>query len=88
MRPALLEADGSLPVEELEERFGVRLPGGQASTVAGRLAELLGRIPGTGERLVVAEVEFDILQASPTRVERLVARPGVPTPVTIGRPAP
>jgi len=88
VRPALLEADGSLPVEELEARFGVRLPAGQASTVAGRLAELLGRIPGTGERLVVAEVEFDILQASPTRVERLVARPGVPTPVTIGRPAP
>jgi CBS domain containing-hemolysin-like protein len=88
VRPALVEADGSLPVEELEERFGVRLPAGQASTIAGRLAELLGRIPGTGERLVVAEVEFDILQASPTRVERLVARPGVPTAITIARSAP
>ena len=88
VRPALIEADGGLPVDELEDRLGVRLPAGQASTVAGRLAELLGRIPGTGERLVVAEVEFDILQASPTRVERLVVRPAVPTPVTIGPSAP
>jgi CBS domain containing-hemolysin-like protein len=88
VRPALIEADGGLPVDELEDRLGVRLPAGQASTVAGRLAELLGRIPGTGERLVVAEVEFDILQASPTRVERLVVRPAVPTPVTFVPSAP
>jgi CBS domain containing-hemolysin-like protein len=84
-RPALIEADGSLAVEELEERLGVPLPPGQATTVAGRLAELLGRIPATGDRLVLGGLEVDILQASPTRVERLVVRPGVPTTITIAR---
>ncbi|HEX9893583.1 MAG TPA: hemolysin family protein [Gemmatimonadales bacterium] len=83
-RPALLEIDGSLPVPELEASFGVVLPGGLAGTVGGRLAELAGRIPATGERLVLAGLEFDVLQASPTRVDRIVVRPGVPAPTTLG----
>jgi magnesium and cobalt transporter len=83
-RPALFEADGSLEVSELEARFGVVLPAGQAATIGGRLAELAGRIPATGDRLVVAGLEFDILQASPTRVDRVVVRPGRPVPITLG----
>ena len=83
-RPPLFEADASLPVAELESHFGVELPSGQAGTIGGRLAELAGRIPAAGERLVVAGLEFDIIQASPTRVDRLVVRSGTPAPVTIG----
>jgi CBS domain containing-hemolysin-like protein len=82
-RPAVLEIDGSLPVVELETRFAVSLPNGQASTVAGRLAELAGRIPGPGERLLLAGLEFDVIQATPTRVDRLVVRPGAPVPTVI-----
>jgi len=82
--PRLLETDGSLPVAELEQRFGVALPPGQAGTVGGRLAELAGRIPGAGERLVINGLEFDVLQASPTRIERLVVRPAGPPPTVIG----
>jgi CBS domain containing-hemolysin-like protein len=83
-RPVLLEIDAGLPVGELEERFSVELPDGQAGTVGGRLAELAGRIPATGERLQLAGLEFDILQATPTRVERVVVRPGAPVSVSIG----
>jgi CBS domain containing-hemolysin-like protein len=85
-RPPLFETDASLPVAELESHFGVVLPGGQAGTVGGRLAELAGRIPAVGERLLVAGLEFDILQASPTRVDRVVVRSGTAAPVSIGPP--
>lgn len=78
----LLETDGSADVSEVQARLGQPIPGGQAGTIGGRLAELIGRIPATGERLVIGSVEFDVLQASPTKVERVVLRPAVvpPTP--------
>ena len=40
------------------------------------MAELAGRIPNAGERFTLAGLEFDVLQASPTRIERLLIRPG------------
>jgi CBS domain containing-hemolysin-like protein len=81
-RPLLLEVDGSEALSDVESRFGFPLPGGQAGTIGGRLAELIGRIPITGERHVVGGIEFDVLHASPTRVERLVIRPAPPAPET------
>jgi CBS domain containing-hemolysin-like protein len=80
----LLEADGALAVAEVEEQFGVRLPGHRATTIGGRVAELAGRIPATGERVVVAGLELDVLRATPTRVERVVIRPAPPPVVRLG----
>jgi len=79
-RPLLLEVDGSTPVGEVQARFGMPLPAGQAGTIGGRLAELIGRIPLTGERHILGGIEFDVLQASPTRVDRMVIRPAVQPP--------
>lgn len=84
VRPQLLEVDGEATVADLEDRFGVVLPAGLAVTIAGRLAELAGRIPAAGTRLLVGGLEIDVLQASPVRVERLVVRPGSPAPLRIG----
>ncbi len=78
------ETTGSADVSEMEERFGVRLPEGQSQTVGGRLAELLGRFPRLGERLRVVGLEFDILAASATRIERLVVRRIGPDPLVLG----
>jgi putative hemolysin len=86
--PGLLEVDGSAPVAQIEERFGVQLPAGQASTIGGRLVELAGRFPATGERFAVHGLEVDILHASPTRVERLLIRRGSPATTALGRPTP
>jgi CBS domain containing-hemolysin-like protein len=86
--PGLLEVDGSAQVAQIEERFGVQLPPGQASTIGGRLVELAGRFPATGERFAVRGLEVDILHASPTRVERLLIRRGSPATTALGRPAP
>ncbi|MGH7528218.1 MAG: hemolysin family protein [Gemmatimonadales bacterium] len=79
--PVIFETDGNVPREAIEERFGIVLPTGRSTTVAGLLAEWAGRIPNAGERLVIAGLEFDVVQASPTRVERLLIRSGTTPPV-------
>ncbi|HET6578172.1 MAG TPA: hemolysin family protein [Gemmatimonadales bacterium] len=81
--PVLFETDGNIPPEALEERFGIPLPPGRSTTVAGRVAEWAGRIPNAGERFTIRGLEFDVLQASPTRIERLVIRTGPTAPVTL-----
>jgi CBS domain containing-hemolysin-like protein len=78
----LLEADAMTPSDTIAAHFGVTLPSSQATTMVGMLAELLGRIPSVGERVVLAGLEFDVLQASPTRIERMAVRPG-PVPLTV-----
>lgn len=81
--PELLEVEGSTPVAELEERFGVSFPSGQAHTIGGRLAELAGRFPKTGERFLVLGLELDVLLATATRVERVLVRRGAPVSTTL-----
>jgi CBS domain containing-hemolysin-like protein len=69
----ILEADGSMRVNELAARFQVELPAG-AETVAGLLTRALGRIPHAGERFVYRGLEFDVLEATPARVQRVLVR--------------
>ena len=61
---------------------GSKLPPGRSTTVGGLLVEWAGRIPNAGERFSSAGLEFDVVQASPTRVERLLIRSGPRPPVT------
>jgi len=77
------ETHGGADLAELEERFAVTLPDGPSRTVGGRLAELLGRFPRVGERLRVRGLEFDVIAASPTRLERLIVRRIGPLPVEL-----
>jgi putative hemolysin len=74
--PSLFETDGNLSIQALEERFGVTLPTSRSTTVGGLLVEWAGRIPNAGERFFLSGLEFDVVQASPTRVERLLIRSG------------
>ena len=74
--PAVFETDGNVPPEAIEERFGVSLPSGRSSTIAGLVVEWAGRIPNPGERFLVRGLEIDVIQASPTRIERLIIRSG------------
>lgn len=79
----LMELDGAGTVEQLEQQLGTTLPAGHATTIGGRLAELVGRIPQAGERFVIDALEFDVLGATPARVERLVVRPAGQAPIRI-----
>ena len=81
----VLEADGSTTRTQLEQHFDVRLPPGRAASIGGLLVELAGRIPAAGERFLLAGLEVDVLQASPTRVERLLIRLAAPPPVRLGQ---
>ena len=83
--PELLEAEGGTPVAELEERFGVSFPPGQAATIGGRLVELAGRFPSSGERFLIQGLELDVVAASATRVERLLVRRGSPISTPLDR---
>ena len=72
----LIELEGNSPVARLQEAFGVALDGRDAQTVGGLLVHALGRIPHPGERFLLRGLEFDILAATSTRVERVVVRAG------------
>jgi len=74
---ALVELDGATPATALGAMGlggaeGSALRGAQ--TVGGLLTQALGRIPRTGERFLMGGLEFDVLAASATRVERVVVR--------------
>ncbi len=85
--PGLFETDGTIAASEVAERFGTTLPG-SAGSIAGRLVELAGRIPVTGERFLLSGLEFDVLQSTPTRIERLLVRRASPTLIPLMRPTP
>ena len=81
----VLELEGGTPAAELSEKLGVPLAtGGNAQTVGGLLAQSLGRIPRAGERLAFQGLEFDILAASATRVERVAVRVGPVRTINLG----
>jgi CBS domain containing-hemolysin-like protein len=81
--PELLELDAATPFAEVAARFGIASTDASGS-VGGVLARGAGRIPQTGERFTLAGLEFDVLAASPTRVERVAVRRGPVTAVPIG----
>jgi putative hemolysin len=85
----IVEVSGNTPVTELAEKLGVVLTGsptagGGAQSVGGLLIQALGRIPRAGERFTFKGLEFDILAASATRVERVAVRPGPVRAISLG----
>jgi putative hemolysin len=86
--PTLFETDGNVSIQAIEERFGVALPSGRSTTVGGLLVEWAGRIPNAGERFLVHGLEFDVVQASPTRIERLLIRSGPTAAVSLAPTSP
>jgi len=56
-----------------------------AETIGGLLTRAAGRIPRAGDRYLLAGLEFDIVDASPTKLTRVVVRRGAPAPVPLDR---
>ena len=57
---------------EINERLGLSLPeDGDFDTVAGFLLDRFGRVPTAGEYDESVEVNFEILAASPTKIDRV-----------------
>jgi len=87
----VLVLDASHPLAAVAEHFDVVLEAPpRTETVGGYLAWAAGRIPQPGERLVAGGLEFDVLEATASRVVRLVVRragPGLPGGQRPGGPA-
>ena len=82
----LVELEGNAPAARLQETFGVAVEGREAQTVGGLLVHALGRIPHPGERFLLGGLEFDIVAATSTRIERVVVRPSPARTVSLDRP--
>jgi putative hemolysin len=74
----LVELEGNAPAAALAEVLGggVMPDVRGVQTVGGLLIHALGRIPQAGERFSYRGLEFDVLAATATRVERVAVRPG------------
>ncbi len=81
--PHVVEYEGNAPLAALAATFGGAVAGRDAETVGGLLVQGLGRIPRPGERFLLHGLEFDVLAASTTRVERVAVRRGPVRAVTL-----
>jgi len=80
----LLLVDAGYPLSDLAEHFGIPLEAPpRTQTAGGYLAWAVGRIPQPGERLVAGGLEFDVLEATPVRLVKLVIRPAGPAPTPL-----
>ncbi|MEK9803293.1 MAG: hemolysin family protein [Curvibacter sp.] len=70
--------DGMIPVDELKARLDIReLPGedkGRYNTVAGLLLAVSGHLPRTGEKIVCAGWEFEVVDLDGRRIDKVLAR--------------
>jgi CBS domain containing-hemolysin-like protein len=62
---------GNMDVDRLEELFQIRPEGHDATTVAGLVSEILGRIPDPGEVVEDDGLRYEILESTDRKVERL-----------------
>ena len=84
--PRLVELEGNAPAARLADALGVPVLARDVRTVGGLLILALGRIPRTGERFLLRGLEFDILAATATKVERVVVRRAPVRTVPLDRP--
>jgi len=82
----LVELEGNAPAARLAEELGVPVLARDVRTVGGLLILALGRIPRPGERFLLRGLEFDILAATATKVERVLVRRAPVRTVALDRP--
>ncbi len=70
--------DARLPIEEFEQRTAIQLPlleGEDIDTLGGYVANLAGRIPHIGEKVVGDGLSFEVLEMDQGRIRHLRVRP-------------
>ena len=75
LRGGVVEVDGLLNLDDLEERTGLRLPDGPYETVAGFVMNSLGRVPGLGDEVDAEGHLFTVTELDGRRVARLRISP-------------
>ena len=67
----LYEFSARLEIDYLNEQYNFLLPEGEYETLAGCVINHFGRIPKKGEKINIGPYEFEILEASTTRIESI-----------------
>ncbi len=62
---------GSMDVDRLDEFFGVRPEGHDATTIAGLVTEIAGSIPRPGDAIEADGLRFEVLESTDRRVDRV-----------------
>ncbi|HTY54933.1 MAG TPA: hemolysin family protein [Candidatus Binataceae bacterium] len=71
--PRTMVVAGRMPVADLNERFGLRLPeSDDYATIAGLVVERFGHIPKSGEQLNVDDVSISVVRSDARAVRELV----------------
>ena len=71
---------GLTPIHEIEANFGVDIETEEVSTIGGLITSELGRIPETGETIVVDGLQLEITDSDDTRVVEVRIRPAADVP--------
>jgi magnesium and cobalt transporter len=66
-----LSVPGDLPIQELNERYHLKLPEGDYTTLAGLVLSVLGHVPTVGERLQIDGVGLHVTAMDRLRIERV-----------------
>lgn len=69
-----LLVSGRVPLDEVNELFGLELASEQVETIGGYLCEIAGRIPAQGESFPMGAWVFDVEEADAKHIETLRAR--------------
>lgn len=69
---------GSLPIQQVEELFGIELKSEENSTIAGLMNSFFGRVPRKGERYEHQGLQFEVKDADRRKVYKLLVSKTVP----------
>ncbi len=77
-----ITVNARLDVDDLEEYLKVEFPEGKFESVGGFVISYLGRVPGTGEKMVYGDLEFVIENADSRKIEAIrIKDKNIPSPV-------
>ncbi|HMK30471.1 MAG TPA: hemolysin family protein [Terriglobales bacterium] len=62
---------GNMDIDRLDDLFGIRPEGHEATTVAGLVSEIAGRIPRRGEVVTSDALRFEVLDSTDRKVNRV-----------------
>ncbi len=66
--------DAAISVHDLAERIGAELPEGEYESLGGMVAQLAGRVPKIGDRVLAGSIELHVLEADSRHVTRVEVR--------------
>jgi CBS domain containing-hemolysin-like protein len=67
----VIVVDARLPIEELEEFFGIEVEREKFDTVGGLISQITGRIPHAGEEVVTDDIRLVIIDSDDRRIGKV-----------------